>query len=147
LIVALLLLLWLYSNFSPSPGRFRGNNPSMNFTFWVMAASVLITPVLDFLSISAALNSISAEISTGRWDLLRMTLLRPTQIVAAKHGAAQVRVWRPTMLLVGVRLAACLMLAFTLLRPFLFGFGFRGGFGRGFGSPLAGDPLLAVIAL
>ena len=66
-------------------------------------AVCLAALALDYRCMSTALGSINGEIAAGRWDLLRLTLADRPQIVAAKHGAAQVRVWRLMTLIVALR--------------------------------------------
>jgi hypothetical protein len=55
-----------------------------------------------------AVGSINGEVAARRWDLLRLTSLEHAQIVAAKYGAAQVRVWRLMALIIGSRIAVAL---------------------------------------
>lgn len=61
---------------------------------------------LDFISVRAALDSISGEVSAGRWDLLRLTSLHGEGISRAKHAVAQLRAWRGVLVLGGARFAA-----------------------------------------
>ena len=76
----------------------------------LVLASFFAGLLLDYLSMTAALSSISREMVAGTWDLLRLTLLREGELVLAKHTAAQLRAWRATMALVGLRVAVGLLL-------------------------------------
>ena len=113
----LLLLVWLALMLVNSP--FTRYSTSLEFALFAAGLSVLAGLALDFFSLSPALGSISGEIAAGRWELLRLTLLSGRQIVAAKHGVAQVRAWRWMMLIVAVRAATMLMIALTVLVAFL----------------------------
>ncbi len=59
--------------------------------------SLALNFILDFVGISGALGTISNDFNMRRSDLIRTSLLRPTQIVEAKHKVAQVRVLRMTV--------------------------------------------------
>jgi hypothetical protein len=110
IIVGVLLILWL--------GVTRQDpyySVLDNFALLLLGVSLLAEPLLDYLSMIAALGSINAEVAAGRWDLLCMTSLTISKIVAAKHGAAQVRAWRYMILLMALRLAVLLMIAIGLL--------------------------------
>jgi hypothetical protein len=69
--------------------------------------------ILDMVSITTALSSISSEMRAGRWDALRMTNLCPQQFIAAKHAAAEIRAWRVMALVVSLRLS---LVAFLMIR-------------------------------
>jgi hypothetical protein len=84
----------------------------------LLLVSVPIGALVDFASIGAALTSINGEITAGRWDLLRLTPLHEAQLVALKHAAAQIRAWRSTVLVIGVRLIAFLLAALELVFSF-----------------------------
>lgn len=71
----------------------------------IMVATILAGLVLDVMCMRAALNSISGEVLAGRWDLIRLTALHETGVVRAKHSVAQLRAWRPTLMMVAVRFA------------------------------------------
>jgi hypothetical protein len=69
----------------------------------MLGLSVLLGVGLDFASISNSVNSINGDIENGRWDLLRLTALNREGIVAAKHAASRMRVWRDQMNHLGIR--------------------------------------------
>jgi hypothetical protein len=71
--------------------------------------------ILDFLSLQAALKSISGEKTAGRWDLLRLTALHEWGMVRAKHAAIRLRIWRFTTFLTQMRLATITLSLFTIL--------------------------------
>jgi hypothetical protein len=79
-------------------------------TLLTAALSLVAALLLDYRCMTTAVGSINGEITTGRWDLLRLSALENAQIVAAKHGAAQVRVWRLMALIIGSRVAVALAL-------------------------------------
>ncbi|MCC6612941.1 MAG: hypothetical protein IT320_05640 [Anaerolineae bacterium] len=74
---------------------------------------------LDFHSLSASINSVSGEIGSGRWDLLRLTSLNDSGLIAAKHATSQLRVWRRLMGIVGIRLGLSVIGAILILRDVL----------------------------
>ncbi len=102
-ICAVLTLIWLLLAIGD-----REQAASADFTLLLLAVSLLAALALDYTSMSAALRSINSEVVSGRWDLLRLTALSGAQIVAAKHGAAQVRVWRVMALIVGLQIVVSL---------------------------------------
>ncbi len=73
--------------------------------------------LVDCAGIAVAVGGISGELITGRWDLLRLTLLRVERLIAAKHGTAQIRAWRLMALVVGVRVGAVTLLVFMYTAP------------------------------
>jgi hypothetical protein len=79
-----------YSYYSPL--SFLGEFIAMAFV-----GSIALNLILDFVGISGALGTISNDFNMRRSDLIRTSLLRPTQIVEAKHKVAQVRVLRMTV--------------------------------------------------
>ncbi|MEO8396477.1 MAG: hypothetical protein ABI700_26015 [Chloroflexota bacterium] len=105
-----LLIVWLLVSLRDLQQRSFGD-----FPFILLIGSFLASLALDFTSMSSALGSINGEITSGRWDLLRLTLVTVPQIVAAMHGAAQVRAWRLMVLVVAVRAAVVLMLVVSYL--------------------------------
>jgi hypothetical protein len=99
------------------------------FGFWriggeyfviLVGVSLLANLLLDFGSITAALNSISGEITNGTWDLLRLTGIREGELVLAKHMITQIRVWRTTMWVIGLRIAATLIAIIATLTVYFF---------------------------
>jgi hypothetical protein len=61
---------------------------------------------LDFNSITAAHNTINRDMVTGRWDLLRMTMLPESQLIMGKHAVTQVRAWKMLSAVMGMRILA-----------------------------------------
>jgi hypothetical protein len=86
-----------------------------DFVSILFALSFLASLALDYTSMTSALGSINGEIIAGRWDLLRISLITIPQIVAAKHGAAQVRAWRLMVTIIALRLAVLLMGVISIL--------------------------------
>lgn len=74
-----------------------------SFVVLALMGSVALNLLLDFVGISAGLNTISGDFTFGRVDLIRLTLLRPTHIVASKHAVAQMRVLRMTFRIMWLR--------------------------------------------
>lgn len=85
-----------------------------SLTLLLLGLSLLGGLLLDGFSLALALGSINGELTAGRWELLRLTLLPVEYVIAAKQGVAEVRVWRYTILLVALRLAVAVMLLITL---------------------------------
>ncbi len=89
----------------------------MSYVAWVLAIGLLLGLLVDCAGIAVAVGGISGELITGRWDLLRLTLLRVERLIAAKHGTAQIRAWRLMTLVVGVRIGAVALLVFMYTAP------------------------------
>lgn len=113
LFVGWLIVRWYYARYySYSTTWFL--DATSGFVGVLGIVSLLSSLLLDYLSMSAALSSISSEIVAGTWDLLRLTSVREGELVLAKHTAAQLRAWRATMWVVGLRIAAGLMVVVLL---------------------------------
>lgn len=105
-VVAAWLLLSAISAAGYSPAQpQRIYHASSNVIFWLMLIALGSGALLDLLALRAALPAISGEVRARRWELLRLTPLRESGIVSAKHAAAQLRVWRALALVVGLRAA------------------------------------------
>lgn len=116
-VFALSLLLWLLLVLSNSPSI--RSTAGIEFAFILGGLSLLASFVLDFSSVSNAFISTSGDLTSGQWELLRLTMITPKQIVTARHGLAQVRTWRWLTVIVATRIAVALMfiLSFLLLLP------------------------------
>ncbi|MBE2270022.1 MAG: hypothetical protein IAE80_17425 [Anaerolinea sp.] len=88
---------------SYSYGYWR-NNFLGNFLAFAVLGSIGLNVILDFVAVSASLGTISSDFTENRADLIRLTLIRPTQIVAAKRELARVRVFRMTARIMWLRL-------------------------------------------
>lgn len=110
IICCALLIVWLVVSLRDLQRYTIGD-----FALFLFALSFLASLALDYTSISAALGSINGEMTAGRWDLLRLSLVTVPQIVAAKHGAAQVRAWRLMVVIIALRVAVLLMVSISLL--------------------------------
>jgi hypothetical protein len=91
----------------------------VDFFAILVGFGLLASLFLDFVCIAAALNSISSEIINGTWDLLRLTVLREGELVLAKHAITQLRVWRTTMWVIGLRIAATVIAAFFMITDYV----------------------------
>jgi hypothetical protein len=80
----------------------------------VVFGSVAVNLLLDFVGVSAGLSTINSDFNQRRADLIRLTLLRPTEIVAAKHAVAQVRVLRMTFRIMWLRVWTVVLSILTL---------------------------------
>ncbi|MEQ8672601.1 MAG: hypothetical protein RLP44_17080 [Aggregatilineales bacterium] len=80
-----------------------------------IALSLFNTLSLDFMATISALRSIDNERIQGRWALLRISGLRMTRIVQAKHTVAQLNVWHSLCVVIGFRLAIVLMIPAHML--------------------------------
>lgn len=108
---AVLLLVWLV--FSLADRQPDNNFSATDLLAFLFGISLLAAVALDYHCMTTSVGSINSEISAGRWDLLRLTTLESQQIVAAKYGAAQLRVWRVMALVVALRIAVVLMAGAT----------------------------------
>ncbi len=77
------------------------------FAFWfifpVVAICVLVTLAADMYYVLITINSISRQIESGHWEMLRVTTLDERQIIAAQYAVAQIRAWRVAAGEVGLR--------------------------------------------
>lgn len=96
------------------------------YTLWdgillLFGLSLMDKLLLDFGAVSSALESISREIRTGRWDLIAISDFPTRYIVDAKHNLAQIRSWRMTMRVIAVRLTVIALMILTLfLLPLIY---------------------------
>ena len=84
----------------------------------LLAVSLLGGFWLDLASLTVSVNAVSSDLTSGRWDLIRLTALNDYGLVAAKHAGSQLRVWRRLLWLVGMRsaLAGILLVVFLVER-------------------------------
>jgi hypothetical protein len=109
-VCAVVALVWLLIRLSERyPSRVS------DFSILLVALSLIASLLLDYRCLSTALGSINGEAAAGRWDLLRLTALDYRQIVVAKYGVAQVRVWRLMTLITALRLGIVLTLGLNTL--------------------------------
>lgn len=92
-------------------------NAGTDYVVWALVIGFLLGLLVDCGSIAVSVGSINSELLTGRWDLLRLTLLRIERMILAKHGTAQIRAWRLMALVVGVRVGAVALLVFLYTSP------------------------------
>lgn len=103
---AVFLLLWVMVALSSGRERWALLGNTNVLIALLSALSFFASIALDFVSVGAALYSINRDMLDGRWELLRISGLRPEGIAAAKHAAAQLRAWRTMIPVIGLRLAA-----------------------------------------
>lgn len=118
-----------------------------DFSLALLGASLLAALLLDYRCIATALGSINGEIAANRWDLLRLTEVNPRQIVAAKFGAAQVRVWRLMTLIAALRIAVALTLGISLVLDMFRDTAWSGRAPGEVISALSGQLILVVVAV
>ncbi|MDX1992484.1 MAG: hypothetical protein SF029_08845 [bacterium] len=70
--------------------------------------------LLDFIVVMSSVGSISGDMTSGHWDLLKMSDVSSRMIVKAKHAAAQLRGWRVMTLVIGLR-AALVVIGFLFV--------------------------------
>lgn len=74
--------------------------------------------LMDFACVFAAFNSIRGRVNSAHWDLLRLTPMQRETIIEAEYSVAQARAWRSLSMVLGLRIAALvLLLAQVLLLP------------------------------
>lgn len=96
-VCVVVLLIWLLAQLVDRRGRYS------DLVLLMILSSLLVSLLLDYRCMTTAVEGINGEVAARRWDVLRLTELANPQIVAAKYGAAQVRVWRLMALIVGSR--------------------------------------------
>lgn len=114
-----LLLVWVnWADCGSYWCAHTGGEIVLSITAFVSIAGAVL---LDFICMVTSLNSIGMEFTRGRWDLLRLTPLRPDAIIGAKHVITQIRSWRAFMALLGARIATVLLaLAQAFVLPAVF---------------------------
>ncbi len=116
-VVVIPFLLWMALDLSRYGTLSVITDSGMNYVTWALVIGLLLGLLVDCAGIAVAVGGISDELITGRWDLLRLTLLRVERLIAAKHGTAQLRAWRLMALVVGVRVGAVALLVFMYTSP------------------------------
>ena len=77
--------------------------------------SIIVALVCDIHYILVTVNSISEQICSGEWDMLRLTPLPSRDILLAKFAAAQLRAWHVMMVDITLRITsiALIVVAFA----------------------------------
>lgn len=89
---------------------------------YLFFASLGSNILIDLMAMHASISSINGDLTAGRWDLLRLTLLKDCEVVAAKASVAWLRSWRFLLLVLGLRLGVVLVfIVQTTLYPVLIG--------------------------
>lgn len=126
IVVAIVMLLyagWLIYWWLQPTNRFWGwsfYGISSDFLLMLAGASLLAAIPLDYVSITVSMNSISGEITRGTWELLRLTAVRDGELVLAKHAVTQLRAWRSTLRVIGLRTAVTLIALFIIVKAYYF---------------------------
>jgi hypothetical protein len=107
--------LWLFSVLSTPINSYSRLGNSMSFIAWMFVISIGANVLLDLATLIAGVAAISAPISSGLWDLLRLTPLRLEQIIQVKAALVEIRAWRMMIVIVALRLAVVGMLLVTVL--------------------------------
>jgi hypothetical protein len=71
----------------------------------IVFATLIAALAVDLYAVAVTINSIRHEMTVGHWDLLRLTPLSAKTCITAKHGIAQIRVWRVLALEVALRMS------------------------------------------
>lgn len=117
LYVGWLILYWSLPQRPLYPWWFE--QATVDFSIILGGVSLLASIPLDYVSITASLKSISGEIASGTWDLLRLTAVREGELVLAKHATTQLRAWRATMWVIGLRIITSLIAAIGFFARYL----------------------------
>jgi hypothetical protein len=80
-------------------------------SFWGIAfvLSIGADVLLDMVCMAATVSAISGEITSRRWDLLRLSSLPASAVVTAQFGLGQLRAWRFMAVIIGARMAVILI--------------------------------------
>lgn len=109
---------WLHwsTNEIYQPGSMYGYYPmgwNTNMIAFIAFISLVLNFVMDFSSAVTSTGLINSEITGGRWDLLRLTLLDSEQITRTKYAIAQLRVWRITNFTIALRGLVLILMLLT----------------------------------
>lgn len=80
-------------------------------------ALVVFTICADFYYMLITINSINSLVTSGQWDLLRLTPLTDRKILAAKYAIAQIRAWRLMAVETGLRIATIVFILLCAVFP------------------------------
>ncbi len=86
------------------------------YTVGAFAVSIFTFPIVDFVTVFYAVNSIRSEMRQDvKFDLLRATTLSPYVFAASRLTLARVRAWRFFVLMWQLRILCCFLAGFVLL--------------------------------
>ncbi len=119
----ILFFFWLLASIEDSKHLSQLRSGATNLLTLIFAVSIGLDGILDFACMVASVNSFSGEFIAARWDLVRLTPVVAEDMIAVKHAAARLRVWRLTIAIFAVRLSFVLFgFATWLLNDGLYGF-------------------------
>ena len=73
--------------------------------------------VLDFFGMWVGLHSFNADVTSRRWDVLRLTPIKAETLIDARIALAQIQAWRPFVFVVACRFGVLLFGAVSLFVP------------------------------
>jgi hypothetical protein len=121
--VALVLIFWLCGGGAIFPQRAGGTSYfyiiTSSIAFMALAASIVATILADLSYVLATVNAISPCITSGQWDVLRLTALREKDILTAKYAVALIRAWPIMQIEMFIRTFGVLFLLFPLVSQLL----------------------------
>ena len=112
LIWLLIAMLILFSNERTAEYWFRFAGRTI---FYLFLASLADKFLFDFIGIAGGLNLIRSDVTEGRWDLLNLTALPTSYIVASKQAVAEINGWNALIIVMGVRLAVVVLIILHLI--------------------------------
>ena len=86
---------------------------------WLLIIGIGANLGLDFGAVLVSVEKINQERTTGHWQLLSLTHFWQAEIIAIKHTVAQTQVLPVALLIVGVRIAAVLMVFIRMVGGYL----------------------------
>ncbi len=121
---AIVLVFWLCGGGAIFPQRTAGISSlyliSGSIAIMVLIASVGAMILADLSYVLSTANAISPHITSGQWDLLRLTALRETDILTAKYAAALVRSWTTMKFEMIIRTLGMVLLLFPLVSQLVY---------------------------
>ncbi|MCU0496360.1 MAG: hypothetical protein MUF87_03295 [Anaerolineae bacterium] len=123
IIITIVMILFGYLNWSSQQAYYNTLTAQSITTYtipiesfiasWILGWAQLIFVIsigsafiLDLTILSQSLNAINTDVAQGRWDLLRLTTLSPSTVIAAKHTLTRLRSWQSLMTVLSLRLIA-----------------------------------------
>ncbi|MBC7812351.1 MAG: hypothetical protein H7175_14440 [Burkholderiales bacterium] len=84
---------------------------------WLAGLGFCDKLILDFFGMWVGLHSFNADVTSKRWDVLRLTPIKAETIIDSRIALAQIQAWRPFVFVVAFRFGVLLLGIVTLLVP------------------------------
>jgi hypothetical protein len=115
-------VIWCLLLGASANGRYYGFSSTLSIFFLLLMFGTFAVMVsADFYYTIVTVGSTVRHLSSGQWDMLRMTTQREENIFAAKVAIAQIRGWRFMVIEIALRLISAEMLLIAYITPLFMG--------------------------